>query len=35
LVRVVLVAFDEVRRFFPAGKIDMVGNPVRSKLWRP
>jgi UDP-N-acetylglucosamine--N-acetylmuramyl-(pentapeptide) pyrophosphoryl-undecaprenol N-acetylglucosamine transferase len=32
LVRVVLVAFDEVRRFFPAGKIDMVGNPVRSKL---
>jgi UDP-N-acetylglucosamine--N-acetylmuramyl-(pentapeptide) pyrophosphoryl-undecaprenol N-acetylglucosamine transferase len=32
LVRVVLVAFDEARGFFPAGKIEMIGNPVRSKL---
>jgi UDP-N-acetylglucosamine--N-acetylmuramyl-(pentapeptide) pyrophosphoryl-undecaprenol N-acetylglucosamine transferase len=32
LVRVVLMAFDEARRFFPAGKIEIVGNPVRSKL---
>jgi len=32
LVRVVLVAFDQARRFFPAAKIDMVGNPVRAKL---
>ena len=32
LVRLVLVAFEEARRFFPAAKIEMVGNPVRSKL---
>jgi UDP-N-acetylglucosamine--N-acetylmuramyl-(pentapeptide) pyrophosphoryl-undecaprenol N-acetylglucosamine transferase len=32
LVRLVLVAFDEARKFFPAAKIDMVGNPVRAKL---
>jgi UDP-N-acetylglucosamine--N-acetylmuramyl-(pentapeptide) pyrophosphoryl-undecaprenol N-acetylglucosamine transferase len=32
LVRVVLVAFDEARRFFPAAKIERLGNPVRSKL---
>ena len=32
LVRLVLVAFDEARRFFPAAQIDMVGNPVRAKL---
>ena len=32
LVRVVMVAFDEARRFFPAGNVETVGNPVRSKL---
>jgi UDP-N-acetylglucosamine--N-acetylmuramyl-(pentapeptide) pyrophosphoryl-undecaprenol N-acetylglucosamine transferase len=32
LVRVVMVAFDEARRSFPAGKIETIGNPVRSKL---
>ena len=32
LVRVVMVAFDEARRFVPAGKTETVGNPVRSKL---
>jgi UDP-N-acetylglucosamine--N-acetylmuramyl-(pentapeptide) pyrophosphoryl-undecaprenol N-acetylglucosamine transferase len=32
LVRVVLVAFEEARRSFPAAKIETVGNPVRSKL---
>jgi UDP-N-acetylglucosamine--N-acetylmuramyl-(pentapeptide) pyrophosphoryl-undecaprenol N-acetylglucosamine transferase len=32
MVRLVLVAFDEARGFFPAGKIEMVGNPVRSQL---
>lgn len=32
LVRVVLIAFDEVRRFFPAGKTESIGNPVRNKL---
>ncbi|MGC9982296.1 MAG: undecaprenyldiphospho-muramoylpentapeptide beta-N-acetylglucosaminyltransferase [Polyangia bacterium] len=32
LVRVVMVAFDEARRSFPAGKTETIGNPVRSKL---
>jgi UDP-N-acetylglucosamine--N-acetylmuramyl-(pentapeptide) pyrophosphoryl-undecaprenol N-acetylglucosamine transferase len=32
LVRVVMVAFDEARRFFPARKTETIGNPVRSKL---
>jgi UDP-N-acetylglucosamine--N-acetylmuramyl-(pentapeptide) pyrophosphoryl-undecaprenol N-acetylglucosamine transferase len=32
LVRVVMVAFDEARRFFPARKTETLGNPVRSKL---
>ena len=32
LVRVVVVAFDEARGFFPAGKSETIGNPVRSKL---
>jgi UDP-N-acetylglucosamine--N-acetylmuramyl-(pentapeptide) pyrophosphoryl-undecaprenol N-acetylglucosamine transferase len=32
LVRVVVVAFDEARRSFPAGKCEAIGNPVRSKL---
>jgi UDP-N-acetylglucosamine--N-acetylmuramyl-(pentapeptide) pyrophosphoryl-undecaprenol N-acetylglucosamine transferase len=32
LVRVIMVAFDEARRFFPARKTETIGNPVRSKL---
>ena len=32
LVRVVMVAFDEARRFFPARKTETIGNPVRGKL---
>ena len=32
LVRTVVVAFDEARRFFPAGKTETIGNPVRGKL---
>lgn len=32
LVRIVMVAFDEARKFFPAGKCETIGNPVRSKL---
>ena len=32
LVRVVMVAFDEARRFFPARKTETLGNPVRSTL---
>jgi len=32
LVRKVVVAFDEARRFFPARKTETIGNPVRSKL---
>jgi UDP-N-acetylglucosamine--N-acetylmuramyl-(pentapeptide) pyrophosphoryl-undecaprenol N-acetylglucosamine transferase len=28
-VRAVLVAFEDARRFFPAGKVALVGNPVR------
>jgi UDP-N-acetylglucosamine--N-acetylmuramyl-(pentapeptide) pyrophosphoryl-undecaprenol N-acetylglucosamine transferase len=32
LVRVVMVAFDEARRFFPARKTEAIGNPVRSRL---
>jgi UDP-N-acetylglucosamine--N-acetylmuramyl-(pentapeptide) pyrophosphoryl-undecaprenol N-acetylglucosamine transferase len=32
LVRIVVVAFDEARRFFPAAKCETIGNPVRSKL---
>jgi UDP-N-acetylglucosamine--N-acetylmuramyl-(pentapeptide) pyrophosphoryl-undecaprenol N-acetylglucosamine transferase len=32
LVRIVMVAFDEARRFFPARKAETIGNPVRSKL---
>jgi UDP-N-acetylglucosamine--N-acetylmuramyl-(pentapeptide) pyrophosphoryl-undecaprenol N-acetylglucosamine transferase len=32
LVRVVFIAFDEARRFFPEGKVQLVGNPIRRKL---
>jgi UDP-N-acetylglucosamine--N-acetylmuramyl-(pentapeptide) pyrophosphoryl-undecaprenol N-acetylglucosamine transferase len=32
LVRVVMVAFEETRAFFPAHKIETTGNPVRQKL---
>ncbi|SEL49444.1 UDP-N-acetylglucosamine-N-acetylmuramylpentapeptide N-acetylglucosamine transferase [Stigmatella aurantiaca] len=32
LVKVVFVAFDEARRFFPEGKVQLVGNPIRRKL---
>ncbi len=31
-VRAVFVSFDEARRFFPARKVHMVGNPIRAKL---
>lgn len=31
-VRVVFTAFDEARRFFPEGKVQLVGNPIRRKL---
>jgi UDP-N-acetylglucosamine--N-acetylmuramyl-(pentapeptide) pyrophosphoryl-undecaprenol N-acetylglucosamine transferase len=32
LVRVVMVAFTEAGKFFPAKKIESTGNPVRAKL---
>jgi UDP-N-acetylglucosamine--N-acetylmuramyl-(pentapeptide) pyrophosphoryl-undecaprenol N-acetylglucosamine transferase len=32
LVRVVMVAFEETRSFFPVHKIEVLGNPVRQKL---
>lgn len=32
LVRVVFIAFEEARRFFPAGKVQLIGNPIRRKL---
>jgi len=32
LVRAVFVAFDEARRFFPAGKVHLVGNPIRRAM---
>ena len=31
-VKVVFTAFDEARRFFPEGKVQLVGNPIRRKL---
>jgi len=31
-VRVVFVAFEESRRFFPPGKVQLIGNPIRAKL---
>lgn len=32
-VRAVLVAFEEARRFFPAGKVSLIGNPVRRRFF--
>jgi UDP-N-acetylglucosamine--N-acetylmuramyl-(pentapeptide) pyrophosphoryl-undecaprenol N-acetylglucosamine transferase len=32
LVRVVFIAFEDARRFFPARKVQLIGNPIRSKL---
>ncbi|MDY7228671.1 undecaprenyldiphospho-muramoylpentapeptide beta-N-acetylglucosaminyltransferase [Hyalangium rubrum] len=32
VVKVVFTAFDEARRFFPEGKVQLVGNPIRRKL---
>lgn len=31
-VDAVFVAFDEAKRFFPAEKVQLVGNPIRRKL---
>ena len=28
----VFIAFDEARRFFPEGKVQLIGNPIRRKL---
>jgi UDP-N-acetylglucosamine--N-acetylmuramyl-(pentapeptide) pyrophosphoryl-undecaprenol N-acetylglucosamine transferase len=30
--KVVFTAFEEARRFFPEGKVQLVGNPIRRKL---
>jgi UDP-N-acetylglucosamine--N-acetylmuramyl-(pentapeptide) pyrophosphoryl-undecaprenol N-acetylglucosamine transferase len=32
LVNVVFIAFEEARSFFPAAKVQLVGNPIRRKL---
>ncbi|MCP3162600.1 undecaprenyldiphospho-muramoylpentapeptide beta-N-acetylglucosaminyltransferase [Myxococcus qinghaiensis] len=32
VVRVVFIAFDEARRFFPEKKVQLIGNPIRRKL---
>jgi UDP-N-acetylglucosamine--N-acetylmuramyl-(pentapeptide) pyrophosphoryl-undecaprenol N-acetylglucosamine transferase len=32
VVKVVFTAFEEARRFFPEGKVHLVGNPIRRKL---
>lgn len=32
LVRVVFIAFEDAARFFPARKIERLGNPVRQKI---
>jgi UDP-N-acetylglucosamine--N-acetylmuramyl-(pentapeptide) pyrophosphoryl-undecaprenol N-acetylglucosamine transferase len=32
IANVVFVAFEEARRFFPEGKVQVIGNPIRSKL---
>jgi UDP-N-acetylglucosamine--N-acetylmuramyl-(pentapeptide) pyrophosphoryl-undecaprenol N-acetylglucosamine transferase len=32
VVKVVFTAFEEARRFFPEGKVQLVGNPIRRKL---
>lgn len=31
-VRIVFVAFDESRRYFPASKVQLIGNPIRRML---
>ncbi|WP_342375586.1 undecaprenyldiphospho-muramoylpentapeptide beta-N-acetylglucosaminyltransferase [Myxococcus stipitatus] len=32
VVRVVFIAFEEARRFFPEKKVQLIGNPIRRKL---
>jgi UDP-N-acetylglucosamine--N-acetylmuramyl-(pentapeptide) pyrophosphoryl-undecaprenol N-acetylglucosamine transferase len=32
VVRVVFVAFEEARRFFPSDKVQLTGNPIRRAL---
>ncbi len=32
VVKVVFTAFEEARSFFPEGKVQLVGNPIRRKL---
>ncbi|WP_338864353.1 undecaprenyldiphospho-muramoylpentapeptide beta-N-acetylglucosaminyltransferase [Myxococcus stipitatus] len=32
MVRVVFIAFEEARRFFPEKKVQLIGNPIRRKL---
>jgi UDP-N-acetylglucosamine--N-acetylmuramyl-(pentapeptide) pyrophosphoryl-undecaprenol N-acetylglucosamine transferase len=32
VVKVVFTAFEEARPFFPEGKVQLVGNPIRRKL---
>lgn len=32
VARVVFIAFDEARRFFPVRKVQLTGNPIRRKL---
>jgi UDP-N-acetylglucosamine--N-acetylmuramyl-(pentapeptide) pyrophosphoryl-undecaprenol N-acetylglucosamine transferase len=32
IAKVVFIAFDEARRFFPEKKVQMIGNPIRRKL---
>lgn len=34
LVRRVFIAFDEARRYFPARKVELLGNPIRAELRR-
>src|SRR5687767_1833078 len=32
VAQVVFIAFEEARRFFPAKKVQLIGNPIRRKL---
>jgi UDP-N-acetylglucosamine--N-acetylmuramyl-(pentapeptide) pyrophosphoryl-undecaprenol N-acetylglucosamine transferase len=32
IVKVVFIAFEEARRYFPEGKSNLIGNPIRAKL---
>jgi len=32
IARVVFISFEEARRWFPAGKSNLIGNPIRAKL---